>query len=503
MLDAINAIGDRYGYVIANMFHIGDGNLHPLLLFDLRTDTIDRVMEASAEILKVAIDAGGALSGEHGIGLEKNHFMFWVFGRRGPRGDAARALRVRPGRRDESGQDLSGRRCLRLDPDGAHQARSRGGHVDLTRYALDGMTPARAESPRTPEDVSALIGAAHRARETIVLHGGGTRIGIGDAPSRYDTAVDLRELRGVVEHSAPDLVCIVRAGTTLAELAAALAPSRQRWPVDAPEPERATVGGTIASAAPAASRLRHQHVRDWVIGCQAVLGDGTLVRAGGRVVKNVTGYDLSRLYSGSYGTLAAITEVSLKLIAIDERTRTMRLRGERSDLGRIALELRAALPLEAIVLATGDRPALYVRAAGLGAAVDRIATEVGARGARLEEVADAEWSALSARVTREPFVARLALPPGREAALIDGDAVAYVGAGTAFLFGERTGAAITATRQRAEALGGALVLERASTEQKRALGVWGNHRATHRTISVSLKQRFDPRGVLAPGRFAA
>ena len=80
VLDAINAIGDRYGFVIANMFHIGDGNLHPLLLFDLRTDTIDRVMEASAEILKVAIQAGGALSGEHGIGLEKNHFMFWIFG---------------------------------------------------------------------------------------------------------------------------------------------------------------------------------------------------------------------------------------------------------------------------------------------------------------------------------------------------------------------------------------------------------------------------------------
>ncbi|HLQ05329.1 MAG TPA: FAD-linked oxidase C-terminal domain-containing protein [Verrucomicrobiae bacterium] len=80
VLDAVNAIADRYGYTIANMFHIGDGNLHPLLLFDLRTDTIEGVMEASAEILKVAIQAGGALSGEHGIGLEKNHFMFWVFG---------------------------------------------------------------------------------------------------------------------------------------------------------------------------------------------------------------------------------------------------------------------------------------------------------------------------------------------------------------------------------------------------------------------------------------
>ena len=80
VLDAVNAIADRYGYLIANMFHIGDGNLHPLLLFDARTDTIDRVMEASAEILKVAIEAGGALSGEHGLGIEKNHFMFWVFG---------------------------------------------------------------------------------------------------------------------------------------------------------------------------------------------------------------------------------------------------------------------------------------------------------------------------------------------------------------------------------------------------------------------------------------
>lgn len=231
-----------------------------------------------------------------------------------------------------------------------------------------------------------------------------------------------------------------------------------------------------------------------------MLGDGTLVRAGGRVVKNVTGYDLSRLYSGSYGTLAALTEVSIKLVAIDERTLTLRLRGIRSDLERIALELRGALPLEAIVLATGDQPALYIRAAGLAAAVDRIATEVATHGA-FEDVAEADWSTLAARVTREPFVARLALPPGREAASIDGDAVAYVGAGAAFLFGDRGSAEVAALRQRAEAIGGALVVERASTEQKRALGVWGNARATPRAVALALKERFDPRGVLAPGRF--
>jgi len=80
VLTQVNAIAERYGYPIANMFHIGDGNLHPVLLFDGAVDPIERVIEASAEIMKVAIDAGGTLSGEHGIGLEKNQFMFWVFG---------------------------------------------------------------------------------------------------------------------------------------------------------------------------------------------------------------------------------------------------------------------------------------------------------------------------------------------------------------------------------------------------------------------------------------
>jgi glycolate oxidase FAD binding subunit len=373
--------------------------------------------------------------------------------------------------------------------------------VDLAGYALDGIVPARVEAPRDAEGVASLIGTAHRLREAVVLHGGGTRIGIGDAPARYDMAIDLRGLRGIVEHSAPDLVCTVRAGTTLAELAAALAPSGQRWPVDAPEPERATVGGTIASAAPAASRLRHQHVRDWVIGCEAVLGDGTRVRAGGRVVKNVTGYDLTRLYSGTYGTLAALTEVSLKLVAIDERSRTLRLRGAHADLTRIAIALRGSLPLEAIVLAAGREPALYLRAGGVAPAVERVTREAARYGA-FEPVDDATWSSLAARLTREPFVARLALPPGREAGFIEGDAVAYVGAGSAFLFGDR-GAELTAVRVRCEEIGGALIIERAPTDRKRAIGVWGNRRAAERAVAASLKERFDPHGVLAPGRLPA
>jgi len=369
--------------------------------------------------------------------------------------------------------------------------------VDLSTYAIDGMTPTRAERPATADEVARVIGAAHEERQAVVLHGGGTRIAVGEAPSRYDIALDLRDLRGIVEHSAPDLVCSVRAGTTLAELDETLASFGQRWPVDVADPKHATVGGTIASAAPSPSRLRYQHPRDWIIGCEAVLGDGTRTRAGGRVVKNVTGYDLTRLYSGSYGTLVAITEVNLKLVAIDESRQTYRLGVDASELGRVALALRA-FPFEAIVAVSGRAPAIYARASGAAAVTARATAELGRYGV-YEKVADAEWQSLLARSVREEDVARCAVPYGHEVDVLDGDGLAYVGAGITYALGRRTTEELAALRTRCEALHGALVLERAPLDTKRALGVWGKH-GTSQRVGLSLKQRFDPRDVLAPGR---
>ena len=108
--------------------------------------------------------------------------------------------------------------------------------VAAEERAVDGLRPTRVERPRTTEELSAVITAADSAREAIVLWGGGTRIGVGDPPDRYDIAADLTGLAGIVEHSPADLVCTVRAGTTLADLASALRPSGKRWPVDAPCP---------------------------------------------------------------------------------------------------------------------------------------------------------------------------------------------------------------------------------------------------------------------------
>ena len=383
--------------------------------------------------------------------------------------------------------------------------------VALAARDVDGRAPSRTVRPNTTDELAHAITAANDAREAIVLWGGGTRIGVGDPPDRYDIAVDLTGLGGIVEHSPADLVCTVRAGTTLAELANALRANGQRWPIEAPSPERATVGGTIASAAAGPSRLRYQHPRDWIIGCTAVLGDGTITKAGGRVVKNATGYDMTRLYSGSYGTLVALAEITLKLIALPERTVT--LRASASDLTgalRVAAELRAThLPLDALAVVTGGAAArlgergvaMFVRVAGPDAAVDRVARAVHERSGAMELdgqvwVDIASVPARSDRVARAGWPAGHGTPPGLDLS----NAVIYPGSGIAFVLDEFEAEAFSRARTAVESTDGALVVERADPEFKRAVGgAWGRARVPL-AIATALKQRFDPHGVLAPGR---
>ena len=383
--------------------------------------------------------------------------------------------------------------------------------VAIGERAVDGMLPSRTLRPDTTDELAAVIAAAGRAGEAVVLWGGGTRIGVGDPPERYDIAVDLTGLAGIVEHSPADLVCTVRAGTTLAELARVLSASGQRWPVEAPRPERATVGGTIASAAAGPSRLRYQHPRDWIIGCTAVLGDGTITRAGGRVVKNATGYDLTRLYSGSYGTLVALAEVTLKLMALPERTATLRSTAvDLRDALRIASELHAThLPLDALVVVTGGaaervgdaRTSVFIRIAGPDAAVERVTTAVRERSAATP-FDSRVWNDIASLPANSDRVARAGWPAGHDApsGLDLSNAVIYPGSGIAFVLGALDVDKFGRMRASLEAADGALVVERADADFKRAVGgAWGRPRVPLE-IARALKDRFDPHGVLAPGR---
>jgi glycolate oxidase FAD binding subunit len=373
------------------------------------------------------------------------------------------------------------------------------------------MIPGRVVRAATESDVVDAVRAANERDEAIVISGGATRLSIGDPPARYDVSLELSSLRGIVEYEPDDLVATVRAGTTLDELAAALVPRAQRWPVEAGMPGRATVGGTLASAAAGPSRLRYFHPRDWVIGARAVLGDGTTVRSGGRVVKNVTGYDLTRLWSGTYGTLAAIVELTLKLTAVPEKTVTLVAETAAAEAFAAARELHGTgLPLDALAILTGDavasigargEAALVVRLAGAAAAVRRMGRAVRER-VRCRDVANDAWERIAALPLESAWTARIGWPAATQPQVefAGYPAVIYPANGSAFLL--RTVERQTFKRLRAslESAGGLAVIERAAPEYKREVGgAWGTPRVP-REIARALKERFDPRGVLSPGR---
>ena len=381
----------------------------------------------------------------------------------------------------------------------------------LHAHAVDGMTPRGVVRATNETDVSDAIRDANERHAAIVVSGGGTRISAGDPPERYDVALDLSAVRGIVEYEPADLVATVRAGTTLAELALALAPHAQRWPVEPGLPDRATVGGTLASAAGGPSRLRYFHPRDWVIGARVVLGDGTPVRSGGRVVKNVTGYDLTRLWSGTFGTLVAIVELTLKLTAIPERTVSLVADVDVAAAFAAANELHASgLPLDALAIVTGEAvgsldargdAALLVRVTGPAAAVRRLGRAIRER-VRCRDVANDVWDRVAALPLEAKWAARVAWPAAMrpDIEFAGYDAVIYPGNATAYLLRSIDRATFRKVRSSLEAVGGIAVLERASAEYKRdAGGAWGAPRVPL-GIARALKERFDPRSVLAPGR---
>ena len=190
-------------------------------------------------------------------------------------------------------------------------------------HSLDGLTPATVVQPGTLDELSSALASATTSGLAVVPWGGGTRIGIGNVPSGYDIALDLTGHTSHLEHVAGDLTVIVDGGVRIGDLNGVLEKEGQRLPFEVRIPERATVGGSVASNAPGRRQSSTGGIRDWVIGMQIVLADGTITKSGGRVVKNVQGYDLHRLHTGAYGTLGVISQVAFKLAPIPPEQRTV------------------------------------------------------------------------------------------------------------------------------------------------------------------------------------
>jgi len=185
---------------------------------------------------------------------------------------------------------------------------------DATAYALGERAPSRVAEPADDAELAATLRECDERGDAVVLFGGGTLQRAAAPPRRFDVAIDLRSLRGIVAYEPSDLTISVRAGTSLDELSKTLLAHRQFLPIDAPSPRRGTVGGALAAGWGGPRRATYGLPRDLVIGSTIALSDGTLAKAGGMVVKNVSGYDMSKLYAGSLGTLGALTILNFKTL---------------------------------------------------------------------------------------------------------------------------------------------------------------------------------------------
>ncbi len=188
----------------------------------------------------------------------------------------------------------------------------------LASYAVDGMVPREVVLPDSIEEVSRVMASSSSDGQAVLPLGGGTLSCQGNLPRTYDLALGTSKLAGVLYHEPADLVASVQAGTTVSDLRSTLAKGGQTLPLDSPFPDQATIGGIIAAGYSGPSRLSFGDPRDWLIGINVVTADGRVSKAGGRVVKNVTGYDLCKLYSGSLGTLGVIVEANFKLTPLPD-----------------------------------------------------------------------------------------------------------------------------------------------------------------------------------------
>ena len=190
-------------------------------------------------------------------------------------------------------------------------------------YAVFGQTPAHAARPASADEAREIV--RESAGLGIVPWGGGTRQELGYAPERYDVALSTERLDQITDYQPADLTVTAQAGVPVARLQEALAEQGQFLALDVARPDRQTVGGIVAARADSLRRLAYGSVRDSLLGVSVINGRGELVKGGGKVVKNVAGYDLPKLYCGSLGTLGLIVEATFKVAPLPETTATVGL----------------------------------------------------------------------------------------------------------------------------------------------------------------------------------
>ncbi|RIK15003.1 MAG: FAD-binding oxidoreductase, partial [Chloroflexi bacterium] len=180
-------------------------------------------------------------------------------------------------------------------------------------FSLDGISPQTIYRPRDARELAEILAQCNSEKRAVVPWGGGTLQHLGNAPKQFDAVIQTTNLNQVIDYAFDDLTATFGAGMTLAEIERVLNEHGQFLPLDAPHPERATIGGILAAGMSGALRLRYGPARDYMIGNRFATVDGNLIKAGSKVVKNVAGYELHKIQVGAFGTLGILTEATFKL----------------------------------------------------------------------------------------------------------------------------------------------------------------------------------------------
>ena len=393
----------------------------------------------------------------------------------------------------------------------------------VAAHSIDGKQPKLVCRPESAEQIAAALRLCNEVEAAVIPWGGGTAMGIGNLPRQADVIIETRRLNRMIEHDHANLTATVDSGITLSALQSLLALQTQFAPLDAPFPERATVGGIVAANLNGPRRSYYGSVRDLVIGMKVVFASGEQIKAGGKVVKNVAGYDMCKLFVGSLGTLGIITEVTLRMSPIPESAATVIASATLAQAERFTDELSRSQLLPAAVFLSNDGDTeqwrLAVWCEGFEKTVARHLSDIGVIAARIgmnvttlraESHNELCEGLRDFPLQPDRLVYRVTLPRAKIFELIQlvqnwpgVKLVSDIAAGVVWL-------ALPARRSSLEKFAelidvarqqhGHAVVFAAPAEFKQGVEVWGPSPATI-SLQREVKRQFDPKGLLNPGRF--
>ena len=385
---------------------------------------------------------------------------------------------------------------------------------------VDGIHPTAVAKPTTTAVLSEILTEANQKKLSIVPRGSGSAMTFGPPPCRADVIVDMGGMCAVTEYAPRDLVLGVEAGVTVGQIDRLLAPEGQRLAIDlGPAAESRTIGGVVATNGRGPRRVDIGSLRDIVIGVSVVRADGVVAKAGGKVVKNVAGYDLAKLMVGSHGTLAVITKLYLRVHPVPPARVMMVIEGSIPTLsGAVSALARSAMVVSAMEIrsSAGEVGArLYTLFEGTERSVKRQSALVGEQypGAQQIHTIPPDW--YLARPHPSAVVLRIAFAPGDLGAVLGviqgvvgtlGAVSCSAASGLATVVfapdavdGAGLGVVLATLRGRLAKSDGSVVVEHAPLSLRTVVDVWGPTCAP--ALMMALKDQFDPDHRLNPGRF--